>query len=96
MFAYRGEKVEKLENGQYAYTIENYSKDVLYRFELFEGKEKRQIQDYSESNKFICDIDVTTSADYELYCYMIPKEHTDIEKSICVTFMKKNNFIYDE
>lgn len=98
-WGYKGETVEELEDGSFAYLMENYSDETLYRYELLEGSKIIEVQEYSENNTFIADIDVRVSDSYTLYCSMIPavclEEGDSCPERIRQSFMKQNSCVID-
>ncbi|MCI8341892.1 MAG: hypothetical protein HFE62_01550 [Firmicutes bacterium] len=96
VFAYRGESVRQLPDKSFEYSMDNYSKDTLYKFELYNKNDVIDSTDYSEKNSYICDIDVRESEEYSLYCYMISKKSFNEERyaeNIKNKFMKQNKCV---
>lgn len=98
-FAYRTENVVKNADGKYSYTMENYSKDCLFQFELYSDGELIDVQDYSENNTYVCEYDVRTDAQMKLYCSMIPSDDAELgdrsENRIYISFMSQNDCVIE-
>lgn len=98
-WGYKGETVEELGDGSFAYRMENYSDETLYRYELREEGKIIEVQEYSENNTFITDIDVRITSSYTLYCSMIPaacvEEGDSCPERIRQSFMKQNSSFID-
>lgn len=99
VYAYKGEKIECLADGQFMYSMENYCTDTLYQFELYKENTLVEKIDFSENNYYVCEIDISNSTEYKLICSMIPTECKE-QKEACedyirVEFMKQNQCIIE-
>ena len=71
-----------------------YYENTLYRFELMDGKELLDKQDFSEDNTYHTDVDIDETG-YKLYCTMVPEDDADGDTKIRLQFMKKNDCVLE-
>ena len=96
---YKSESITKTDNDQYIYSMTNYDENTLYKFQLVKGHERILMQNYSNNNSFVCDVDIRDNADYRVYCSMIPAECADegdtCPKVIMLQFMMPNDIVIE-